>query len=127
MLLAIVIASPWWIRNYTTFHNFIPFRSNFAMELYLGNHEGANGLIMFWDHPFWNDDEMARYRANGEVAYIAEKGKIARQWISEHPARFVACAHSLSGQVCLTRNLPEAAEASSGTTRSCLPRPCSRG
>jgi hypothetical protein len=88
MLLACVIASPWWIRNWNTFRRLIPLRSNFGMELYLGNHQGADGLIMFWDHPMWNDDEMERYRCEGEIAYIAEKGTIARSWIASHPGEF---------------------------------------
>jgi 4-amino-4-deoxy-L-arabinose transferase-like glycosyltransferase len=89
MSLAALIAIPWWVRNWNTFHKFIPLRSNFGMELYLGNHAGANGVIMFWDHPMWNDDEMERYRRQGEIAYIAEKGAIARDWIRAHPADFV--------------------------------------
>jgi hypothetical protein len=64
-------------------------RSNFGMELYLGNHEGARGYIMGWKHPVWNDEEMERYRSLGEIAYVHEKGRTARAWIASHPAEFV--------------------------------------
>jgi 4-amino-4-deoxy-L-arabinose transferase-like glycosyltransferase len=89
LLLACIIASPWWIRNWHTLHAFVPMRSNFGMELYLGNHEGARGYIMGWDHPVWNDEEMEHYRTVGEIAYVREKGEISREWIVAHPGEFV--------------------------------------
>jgi 4-amino-4-deoxy-L-arabinose transferase-like glycosyltransferase len=33
----LVVVSPWFIRNYQTFHTFIPFRDNLGLELYVGN------------------------------------------------------------------------------------------
>lgn len=102
---ACVIATPWWTRNWQAFHNFIPLRSNFAMELYLGNHEGTEGLNMFWDHPFWNETEMERYRQRGEIGYLAEKGELALAWISSHPAEFVKL--SLKRVVTFWADVPE--------------------
>ena len=37
--LALLCCLPWTIRNYVQFHKFIPLRSNFAFELYIGNNE----------------------------------------------------------------------------------------
>jgi len=29
--------APWFVRDYRTFHQFIPIRSGFGLELYIGN------------------------------------------------------------------------------------------
>lgn len=84
------VISPWAIRNYRVMGKLIPLRSNFAMELWVANHEGANGLIMFWSHPVWSPVEMNRYRQLGEVAYLEEKGRDARKWIFDHPSAFAS-------------------------------------
>jgi 4-amino-4-deoxy-L-arabinose transferase-like glycosyltransferase len=105
IVVACVIAMPWWIRNWQAFHKFIPLRSNFAMELYLGNHEGTEGLNMFWDHPFWNEAEMERYRQRGEIAYLDEKGELARTWIRSHPTEFARL--SLKRVVTFWADVPE--------------------
>jgi 4-amino-4-deoxy-L-arabinose transferase-like glycosyltransferase len=83
-----VAVSPWIARNYTAFGRFVFPRSDFGEELYMGNHEGSEGLCMFWDHPVWNKYEMARFSQLGELRYVAEKQKIAMDWIRSHPARF---------------------------------------
>src|SRR6266436_830897 len=37
--LAILCCVPWTIRNYVAFHRLVPLRSNFPLELYIGNNE----------------------------------------------------------------------------------------
>ncbi|HSB75609.1 MAG TPA: glycosyltransferase family 39 protein [Terriglobales bacterium] len=87
-LLFALAVSPWIARNYLVMGKFVFPRSDFGEELYMGNHEGSEGLCMFWDHPVWNRYEMARFAQQGELAYVAEKQKIASQWIRQHPGRF---------------------------------------
>ncbi len=87
-LVFVAVVSPWVVRNYVVFDKFVFPRSDFGEELYMGNHEGSEGLCMFWDHPVWNTYEMARFSQIGELAYVAEKGTIARQWIAANPGRF---------------------------------------
>jgi 4-amino-4-deoxy-L-arabinose transferase-like glycosyltransferase len=80
--------APWAARNYAVFGKLVFPRSDFGEELYMGNHEGSEGLCMFWDHPVWNKYEMARFSQLGELRYVAEKQQIAVNWIRQHPARF---------------------------------------
>ncbi len=86
--LFVLLISPWIVRNYLVMGKFIFPRDDFGEELYMGNHEGSQGLAMFWDHPVWNRYQMARVVQEGELAYVAEKQQIAVQWISQHPGRF---------------------------------------
>src|SRR5208283_3544060 len=41
---ALAVLSPWFIRNYELFHRFIPVRSGYGLELYIGN----NGYTQHW-------------------------------------------------------------------------------
>jgi hypothetical protein len=87
-LLFVAVVSPWIVRNKVAMGKFIFPRSDFGEELYMGNHEGSEGLCMFWDHPVWNRYEMARFSRQGELAYVAEKQQFALQWIRHNPGRF---------------------------------------
>ena len=87
-LLFVVTISPWVARNYMVMGKFIFPRSDFGEELYMGNHQGSEGLCMFWDHPVWNRYEMADFARQGELAYVAGKQKIAQAWIRQNPGRF---------------------------------------
>jgi len=87
-LIFIALVTPWIVRDYEVFHKFIPIRGNFGMELYLGNGPGANGTWQWWLHPSNNVLAMKRYLQLGEVAYVAEKGREAKEIIAQDPARF---------------------------------------
>ncbi len=51
LAIAILCCVPWTIRNYTVFHRFVPLRSNFPLELYIGNNENYDDL-----HPHYPGD-----------------------------------------------------------------------
>ena len=55
------------------FHKFIPVRSGFGLELYIGN----NGYSQHWVnrdlHPNHSDAELSEYERVGEVAYMDHK------------------------------------------------------
>jgi len=87
LVFALCIA-PWALRNYWTFHQLILFRSNFGLELRLGNYPGLMGVRALAMHPSQNDQELENYRRMGEAAYIAEKKQEAFQEIERHPAIF---------------------------------------
>ena len=86
--ICVAIVTPWVIRDYVVFHKFIPIRGNFGLEVYLGNAPGANGMWQWWLHPSNNVLEMKRYLELGEVKYVAEKGREAKELIARDPARF---------------------------------------
>lgn len=85
----LAVLSPWIIRNYETFHQFIPVRSGLGLELYIGN----NGYSARWVnsalHPNHNDAELEEYEKFGEVAYMAHKRQQAVDYIRAHPGWYV--------------------------------------
>lgn len=95
-LAAVVLASflfvacitPWLIRNYCTFGQFVFIRSNFGAELRLGNGPGADGTWMDYLHPTKNVFEMRRFSELGELAYVAERKREALVYIREDYPRF---------------------------------------
>ncbi len=88
-LAAIIVLSPWFVRNYELFHRFIPVRSGFGLELYIGN----NGYSEHWVnralHPNHSDAELQEYERVGEIAYMDHKLLQAKDFIRGHPAWFV--------------------------------------
>ncbi len=45
-------------------------------------------------HPSQNDLLLAKYKRMGEIAFCADQGRLAKQWIAENPGKFVviSCA-----------------------------------
>jgi hypothetical protein len=78
---------PWTLRNYSLFHQFVPFRSNFGYELWLGNNSrvpnswiGSAALL----DALYNDSELQRYEQLGEIAYVRQKKDEAVRFIGSH-------------------------------------------
>jgi 4-amino-4-deoxy-L-arabinose transferase-like glycosyltransferase len=80
--------SPWLVRNHQIFGRWIFLRSNFGVELRLGNGPGADGTWREYLHPTQNVYQMRRYLQLGEVAYAAERQREALAFIGEDYARF---------------------------------------
>ncbi|SNS47422.1 Dolichyl-phosphate-mannose-protein mannosyltransferase [Granulicella rosea] len=93
LLLAVVcfavVVAPWPIRNARVFHAFIPLRSNFGYELWMGNHPGASGYLEEFNFPTFNQTELDDYKRKGEIAYTADKGALVKQSIRQNPGVFV--------------------------------------
>jgi 4-amino-4-deoxy-L-arabinose transferase-like glycosyltransferase len=87
LVLAVLGCVPWLSRNYITMH-YLGLRSNFGEELYLGNQPGSNGRLVIGKHPVWNSGELEEYARMGELAYVAEKRRLALAFIAAHPADF---------------------------------------
>jgi 4-amino-4-deoxy-L-arabinose transferase-like glycosyltransferase len=87
-LAGIVVLAPWITRNYIVFHRFIPVRSGFGLELYIGN----NGYSLRWVnsdlHPNHSDAELAEYERVGEMAYMDHKLRQGKDYIRSHPRWF---------------------------------------
>jgi 4-amino-4-deoxy-L-arabinose transferase-like glycosyltransferase len=83
---ALAVMSPWILRNYEVFHRFIPVRSGFGLEIYIGN----NGYSARWVnsslHPNHSDAELTEYEQAGEIAYMDHKKNQAKEYILSHPA-----------------------------------------
>jgi 4-amino-4-deoxy-L-arabinose transferase-like glycosyltransferase len=89
LLLAIVVASSWPIRNIEVFHTWIPTRSNMGYEFWMGNHPGSSGFLEEAVFPTFNHDELAMYESLGEVGYNSRKAQLSQQYVKAHPLRFV--------------------------------------
>ena len=94
-LLCFAVIAPWSWRNYKAFHQFIPLRGNFGVELDLGNGPGAVGLLMEFNQPGQSGPQLALYRQMGEVAYAKMRGNEAKALIRAEPLRFI--------KLCLSR------------------------
>lgn len=84
-LAAVLCCVPWTIRNYVTFHKFIPFRSNFGLELWLGNNEQVPDTWAGFLHPNDYEPEREKFSRMGEIPYMQEKQHEAVQFMMGHP------------------------------------------
>lgn len=82
----IVGTSPWTIRNYVTFHKALPFRSNFGLELWLGNNPAVPDTWAPFLHPDADPKEASKYARMTEIPYMEEKQSEALRFMREHPA-----------------------------------------
>jgi hypothetical protein len=76
---------PWTARNYLTFHKLIPMRSNFGLELWLGNNSQVTDTLARWLHPDGYPPEREKFVQMGEIAYMQAKQHEAVQFIASHP------------------------------------------
>ena len=89
VLAVTLVVSPWFIRNYETFHKVIPFRSCLGLEVYFGNnqdswHWGPPGY-----HPSDNESEWQQYQQLGEIAYTHKKFQEGLAFINSHRLLYV--------------------------------------
>jgi hypothetical protein len=91
-LVAGLVITPWLIRNVVVLGGFCPVRSNFGLELAVGNRPGATGYTYapgFKDiHPFGSEDVRHHLQAVGELAFMHEKQRQAHTWIAANPGTF---------------------------------------
>jgi len=88
-LVFLAVVAPWIWRNWTTFHVFIPMRSNLGAEFYAGSGPGSNGFPFVATLPLVErDPEVVRYKQLGEIAWVHEEGAKARAYISAHRGHY---------------------------------------
>jgi hypothetical protein len=95
--MALLLLSPWIIRNQMALGSPIATRTNFGLELRLSNNDLAgplerenyeNGVYHVY-HPLQSVREAEKVRELGEVAYNSQAMGAAVAWISAHPAAFI--------------------------------------
>ena len=94
-LIILLILGPWIWRNYLVFGRPL-LRSNFGLELKLGNNSGCKAYMQIhgrgkikMHHPIIKKDELEKYHKMGELAYTASAGNEAVDFIRTHPYDFV--------------------------------------
>jgi hypothetical protein len=89
LAIAILCCIPWTMRNYAVFHRFVPLRSNFPLEFYIGNNENYGGTRARWPPPITKERETVRYFRLGETAFMDEEMRKAKAFIAAHPGKEV--------------------------------------
>jgi hypothetical protein len=85
-ILAMCLACvPWTVRNYVVFHRIIPFRSNFGLELWLGNNDQVPDTWAGFLHPNDYPPEREKFARMGEIAYMDAKQHEAIRFMLAHP------------------------------------------
>jgi len=72
------------VRNYVEFHRFIPLRSNFPFELWLGNNNVFDDRSPDVNARVTRYEEERRYVQLGETAFMKEKWNLATDFIRTH-------------------------------------------
>jgi len=84
----IAVVTPWFVRNYRTFHAFVPFRDTLGLELYMGNHGDTSHWFVLQAGPWVNESEWQKFQQQGEIVYFAEKRAEALEYILNHRGGF---------------------------------------
>jgi 4-amino-4-deoxy-L-arabinose transferase-like glycosyltransferase len=87
-LVFLTLVAPWTMRNHSVFGKFIPFRSNFGLELFVLNHGDTSDVTPDSTHPSTSWIELNEYNSLGEVPYMERKKQQALDWIKENPGEF---------------------------------------
>ena len=82
--IAILCCVPWTVRNYAEFHRFIPLRSNFPFELWIGNNEVFDDRSPNVNARVTRYEEARRYGQLGETAFMQEKWRLASEFMRTH-------------------------------------------
>ncbi len=80
-----MVLTPWIARNYVLFHRFIPVRSGFGLELYIGNNGYSTRWVNSALHPNHSDAELAEYERVDEMAYMDHKLEQGKDYVRSHP------------------------------------------
>ena len=107
--IAFLCCVPWTVRNYVQFHRLVPLRSNFPLELYIGNNNNYAMRQFVWPPKINKEVELLRYLKMGETVFMDEEKRKAVEFIRAHPGIFV----ELTGERFVTfwAGLPEPVQA----------------
>lgn len=92
LALAIVVlcCAPWTVRNYRTFHSWVPLRSVMGLQLWLGNNPRTTPIWLGLQHPIFDPVERQKYLEMGEISYMRQKLRTALAYMGTHPRRVAA-------------------------------------
>jgi 4-amino-4-deoxy-L-arabinose transferase-like glycosyltransferase len=80
---------PWLVRNYSVFDKPVFIRGDLGVELHIGNNPQAEGWWVKTYHPGNNSYLYELYKEMGEAAFDAREANQAKDWIAQHPKRFL--------------------------------------
>lgn len=88
-LAAVVVVSPWLIRNYEVFGKFVFVRDNLPLEMHMANNDRFTGLWTRNEHPGNDPVAMQRFQELGELGFMEEKQQQFHDFLREHPGDFM--------------------------------------
>lgn len=89
ILAAALVVTPWLVRNYSVFGEFVFVRDNLPLEMQIANNDQSTGLWTRSEHPGNDPEAMRRFQELGELAFMEEKQRQVHDFMREHPGRFV--------------------------------------
>ena len=89
VIIAILVMTPWLIRNYAVFGKLIFVRDNLPLELHMANNAEATGLWTRNEHPGNDPAAMRLFQELGEIRFMEAKQQEVGRFIREHPGRFL--------------------------------------
>src|SRR5262249_19880452 len=92
MLLFLLAVAPWTARNYFALDGFTFIKSNFGLELWLGNNPEVpkDDVYAALLHPMNNHQQLFQLAFAGELPYMRAKQRAAVSFISKHPSEFAS-------------------------------------
>lgn len=90
-----VLLSPWWIRNYAIFGEFMPYSTSASMNLYLGNNKANLHGGAFWatDSELERVAEINRISLKDELAWSRAYTDAAAEFVKSNPERVLELAY----------------------------------
>jgi len=89
LLTAALVVTPWLVRNYHVFGQFVFVRDNLPLEMYVANNPASDGLWTRSEHPGNDPQAMLRFRELGEIRFMQEKQTAFQAFLRENPALFL--------------------------------------
>lgn len=89
LTVALLCCLPWTVRNFERFRGFIPLRSGFPFELYIGNNENYAPPFVYPPRISFEREQL-RYLHMGEVPFMDEEKRKAYTFIHAHPRIFAS-------------------------------------
>ena len=93
LIIIVVFVAPWGLRNAEQLGAFITTRSNFGLELIVGNNDLSFGNSETANlnkvHPFLSENSALLISQIGEVAFMKQMQNTALTWIEENPVSFI--------------------------------------
>jgi hypothetical protein len=97
----VLFVTPWMVRNRVVLGGWVALRSNFGMQLWIGNHPGSNGksfdipsdireCFIYQNNPYLSRTELLNLKEVGELEYMRGKQRLGMEWIRAHPGEFLA-------------------------------------
>lgn len=89
VLLVTLCITPWTVRNYRVFHQFIFVRDNLPLELYEANNTESHGLWTRSEHPGNDPQSMRRFQELGEIRFMDEEKQKLEVFVLQNPRQFL--------------------------------------